>query len=132
MYWKYWKYFKICMFKWYLELLSGIFIKNLSKTLSINLGNKYLTTELSCPTWRYLSWRAAGDCSMICEASLSALLALISPSAAITLALASRLASASAAWGEHLLGEVRLRSDWGSYHGSLELFWQPRVLAAME
>ena len=48
-------------------------------------------------TWRYLSWRAAGDCSMICEASRKALEALISPSAAITLARASRLASASAA-----------------------------------
>ena len=34
---------------------------------------------------------------MICEASLSALLALISPSAAMTFALASLLASASAA-----------------------------------
>ena len=48
-------------------------------------------------TWRYLSWRAAGDCSMIWEASRKAFEALISPSAAITLARASRLASASAA-----------------------------------
>ena len=35
-------------------------------------------------TWRYLSCRAAGDCSIICEASLRAFEALISPSAAIT------------------------------------------------
>jgi len=48
-------------------------------------------------TWRYLSCRAEGDSSMTFEASLSALEARFSPSAAITLALASREASASAA-----------------------------------
>ena len=133
MYWKYWKFLKICKFKWNLQLLSPIFKINLSKTLSINLRSKspYLTGGALSLTWRYLSCRAAGLCSMICEASLRALLARISPSAAITLALASRLASASAAWTESWLWEVRQRRDW-SYHGSLELLWQPRVLAAME
>ena len=38
-----------------------------------------------CCTWRYLSWRAAGLCSIMDEASRRALEALISPSAAITL-----------------------------------------------
>ena len=43
------------------------------------------------------TWRAAGQSLMISAACLSALLAWCSPSAAITLALASRAASASAA-----------------------------------
>ena len=48
-------------------------------------------------TCRYLSCNAAGDSEMISEASLRAPEAFFSPSAAITLALASRAASASAA-----------------------------------
>ena len=48
-------------------------------------------------TCKYLSWRAEGDSSITWEASLKALEALFSPSAAITLALASLEASASAA-----------------------------------
>ena len=54
------------------------------------LVNKWLT-------WRYLSCNAAGDWAMTIEASLRALEAFCSPSAAITLARASRAASASAA-----------------------------------
>ena len=50
-----------------------------------------------CITCRYLSCKADGDSSMIFDASLSAFEARISPSAAITLARASRDASASAA-----------------------------------
>ena len=46
---------------------------------------------------RYLSWRAAGDSFMTSAASLRALEACCSPSAAMTLALASRVDSASAA-----------------------------------
>ena len=53
-----------------------------------------LASTLTC---RYLSWRAEGDWSMTEEASFRAREARISPSAAITLARASRDASASAA-----------------------------------
>lgn len=48
-------------------------------------------------TWRYLSWRAAGESPITSLASRKARDAFCSPSAAITLARASRAASASAA-----------------------------------
>ena len=48
-------------------------------------------------TWRNLSCRAAGACSIVSAAALRAPEAFCSPLAAITLALASRAASASAA-----------------------------------
>ena len=48
-------------------------------------------------TCKYLNWRAEDESLMTSEASLSARLAFCSPSAAITLARASRAASASAA-----------------------------------
>ncbi len=48
-------------------------------------------------TWRYLSCRAEDDSAMTSEASLSAREAFCSPSAAMTFALASLAASASAA-----------------------------------
>lgn len=48
-------------------------------------------------TWRYRNCRAAGDWAITMEASLRAVDALNSPSAAMTLARASRDASASAA-----------------------------------
>ena len=102
-----------------------MFVQGVLKKGGENLGeldtlyhNQYIIITPVFITWRYLSWRAAGDCSMICEASLRAFDALISPSAAITwtqqqsqillmkplkknydptFALASLLASASAA-----------------------------------
>uniref|UniRef100_A0A1A9UXP7 Uncharacterized protein n=1 Tax=Glossina austeni TaxID=7395 RepID=A0A1A9UXP7_GLOAU len=48
-------------------------------------------------TCKYLNWRAAGESPITSDASLRAREAFCSPSAAITLALASRAASASAA-----------------------------------
>lgn len=48
-------------------------------------------------TCKYLSWRAAGESPITSDASLNALDAFCSPSAAITLARASLDASASAA-----------------------------------
>jgi len=69
-------------------------------TKSIGTGNmivEFFSAAIEFRVCRYLSCKADGDSSMILEASLSALDALISPSAAMTLALASRDASASAA-----------------------------------
>ena len=75
-------------------------------------------------TWRYLSWRAAGDIAMMSAASLRALLLFCSPSAAITLALASLVASASAA--------MALCSCWGSLTSliSTRSTWTPQGLVA--
>jgi hypothetical protein len=50
--------------------------------------------EFKCHTCKYRSCNAAGESPMISEASLKALEAFCSPSAAITLALASLDASA--------------------------------------
>ena len=58
---------------------------------------EFFSAAIEFKVWRYLNCRAAGDSEMTSAASLSALDAFCSPSAAITLALASRAASASAA-----------------------------------
>merc|ERR1711913_119988 len=67
---------------------------------SIGMGNTmvlFFSEEMVARVCRYLSWRAAGLSEMMSLASFKALLAFCSPSAAITLALASLEASASAA-----------------------------------
>ena len=58
---------------------------------------EFFSAEMELRVWRYLSWRAPGLQVIISLAALRAVLAFSSPSAAITLALASRAASASAA-----------------------------------
>jgi len=71
-----------------------------TEIMSIGTGNtivEFFSEDMELRVWRYRSCKAAGDCSIIIEASLRALEARISPSAAITLARASLLASASAA-----------------------------------
>ena len=63
-------------------------------TLSLSFHSGKFGAKITC---KYLNWRAEDESLMTSEASLSARLAFCSPSAAITLALASRAASASAA-----------------------------------
>jgi hypothetical protein len=47
-------------------------------------GQVTLVAEMKLATWRYRSWRAAGESPMTSDASRSARLAFCSPSAAIT------------------------------------------------
>ena len=61
------------------------------------ITGRNLNDVVRCITWRYRNCRAAGDWLMTIAASLRAVEALYSPSAAMTLARASRDASASAA-----------------------------------
>jgi len=58
---------------------------------------EFFSADIEFNVWRYLSWRAEEDSAIMIEASRRALEAFCSPSAAITLALASLAASASAA-----------------------------------
>merc|ERR1719317_1811622 len=58
---------------------------------------EFFSAEMEFRVCKYLSCNAAGEVAMISAASFKALLDFCSPSAAITLALASRVASASAA-----------------------------------
>merc|ERR1719474_1629262 len=70
------------------------------ENISIGIGKtmvEFFSVEIVESVCRYLSCRAAGDSDMISEASFRARDAFCSPSAAITLALASLVASASAA-----------------------------------
>jgi hypothetical protein len=53
---------------------------------------EFFSLEIVLSVCKYLNWIAAGDSAMMSAASLSDLLAFISPSAAITLARASRVA----------------------------------------
>ena len=80
----------------YLEFATG------PMCLINSIGNgkmivEFFSAEILVNVCKYLNWRAAGDSEMISEASFKALEAFCSPSAAITLALASLEASASAA-----------------------------------
>ena len=52
----------------------------------------FFSVEMSLRVCRYLNWRAVGDCEMMSEASRMAFEASLSPSAAMILALASRVA----------------------------------------
>ena len=80
-------------------------------------------------TWRYLSCSAAGDCSMICEASLRAFEALISPSAAITFKYRAMRQKIKSGVGFHYLCP-RLPARLGlSRHRSLKHFRQSRIFA---
>uniref|UniRef100_A0A1B0AZ19 Uncharacterized protein n=1 Tax=Glossina palpalis gambiensis TaxID=67801 RepID=A0A1B0AZ19_9MUSC len=65
--------------------------------VAVNLSFVHLIQRDGTNTCKYLNWRAAGESPITSDASLRAREAFCSPSAAITLALASRAASASAA-----------------------------------
>ena len=68
--------------------------------ISIGRGKmmvEFFSEEMEFSVWRYLSCKAAGDELIVSAASFKALLDFCSPSAATTLALASLVASASAA-----------------------------------
>lgn len=82
--------------------------------LSISMGTgkimvEFFSADRWVRVWRYLSCRAALLVEMTSEAILSASEAFISPSAAMILALASRVASASAAMAR-CMGLGRLTS----------------------
>ena len=77
--------------------------------MSIGNGNiivEFFSDEMWVNVCKYLSCRALGESEMTSEASLRAFEAFISPSAAMTFALASRAASASAA--------IARCNEWGS------------------
>ena len=80
---------------------------------------------------RYLSWRACGDCVIISAAFFNAPEAFCSPSAAITLALASLAASASAAIA---LEQIPSKYVWRIIHEGLvsmlplKLKWKSDIL----
>ncbi len=58
---------------------------------------EFFSVEILVKVCKYLNCKAAGESEMMSEASFKALEAFCSPSAAMTLARASRAASASAA-----------------------------------
>ena len=98
----------------------------------IEVKHWHISELMSCNwqlTWRYLSCSAAGDCSMICEASLRALEALISPSAAITFKYrAMRLKVKSGVSFHYLCPRLPARLCL-SRHRSLKHFRQSRIFA---
>ena len=67
---------------------------------------EFFSAEMLVKVWRYRSCKAAGESERISDASFKEREAFCSPSAAMTLALASLAASASAA--------MALCSCWGS------------------
>ena len=74
----------------------------LMKVDIMSIGNgkiivEFFSVDMLDSVCKYLSCRALGESEMTSEASLRAFEAFISPSAAMTFALASRAASASAA-----------------------------------
>ena len=80
----------------------GYVLLGLTKFESMSMGRGKITVEFFSAAMlfkvcKYLSWSADGESDIISDASFNARDAFCSPSAAITLALASRVASASAA-----------------------------------
>ena len=138
MYWKYWKYFKICMFisDILIFTLTNIYQKNLSETLSINITRKYLPTALSSSKYQtrpegigavepleIVRWSARPP-SVPCWPS--------SPRQQRSPWLAPLDSPPPQPPGEKMWGLRWSSGRAGSYHGSLELLRQPRILAAME